>query len=290
MKMEVPIYLLKIIQHYITNRSFQVKLGHQHSRKLPIPTGVPQGSVLSPLLFNIYINDAPTHPSTELALYADDTAILANSYSLNKLLTDLQQHTKLLAAHFIKWRMSLNTSKTETVIFTRKYLVPARPSILVNNVRVSAASSCKYLGVILDRGLHFHRQDGFMRFSQMRPLLRSPLSYANKRLVYMSIIRSIITYAAPIWSTISATQMHKLEVIQNKVLRSIIWPNLPPTVRQLRAQANVPSITGYVKKLIRQFLLHGRHGSPLTSVIVLPSPTTSSARRRFKQIDYLLYN
>lgn len=79
-----PPYIIKIIHSFLTNRTFQVKVNGKLSDKQKIPAGTPQGAVTSPTLFNYFINDIPKHPQTSLALFADDTAIIAESRRTNQ--------------------------------------------------------------------------------------------------------------------------------------------------------------------------------------------------------------
>ncbi|CAH2092397.1 unnamed protein product [Euphydryas editha] len=75
----VPTGLVKLVQSYLVNRSFSVAIGEHRSSLKPIPAGVPQGSILGPYLFSLYINDIPKQPHTQLAIYADDTASYTTS-------------------------------------------------------------------------------------------------------------------------------------------------------------------------------------------------------------------
>lgn len=103
-------------------------------------------------------------------------------------------------------------------------------------------AQCKYLGVILNKRLNpvqhvtMLRQRGYARFAQLKPLLRSKLSLKNKRTVYTVMIRSIVLYAAPIWSTISTTQYNKLEILQTKILRHLLLPEKLQMNRDLRSR------------------------------------------------------
>ncbi|GFV85367.1 RNA-directed DNA polymerase from mobile element jockey [Trichonephila clavipes] len=78
-KLKFPTYLIKIVHNYLDNRTFNVKINSTSSSIRNIAAGTPQGSILSPALYNIYTSDFPTTPSVSVCLFADDAAILCNS-------------------------------------------------------------------------------------------------------------------------------------------------------------------------------------------------------------------
>lgn len=115
-----PIHLLKIMHSFLTDRHFKVQVGNDLSSPRLITTGVTQGSALGPILFNFYINDVPNNPKTKLAIFADDTAIFASSWSSLYLKKYLQDHLNNILKFFQDWKMRINPSKTEAIIFYRK--------------------------------------------------------------------------------------------------------------------------------------------------------------------------
>lgn len=92
------------------------------SETQPVKAGVPQGSILGPTLFNIYINDIPTTNDTQLATYADDTAVYASSWNSTQASKYLQTRVNFLAEYFKKWKLEINPKKTQAITFTRKLI------------------------------------------------------------------------------------------------------------------------------------------------------------------------
>ncbi|GFX66489.1 probable RNA-directed DNA polymerase from transposon BS [Trichonephila clavipes] len=120
-----PPALIHIINSYLTNRSYQVRVKDSLSNVYNVNIGAPQGSLLEPIIFNIYINDIPTHPQTSLNIYADNTAIAKKkkkkTYKNHKYITkELNNHLMLLESYFNTWKIKLNVEKTVAVLFTRK--------------------------------------------------------------------------------------------------------------------------------------------------------------------------
>ena len=222
--------LVKIIKSFLKNRTFQVKHLGSLSTIKPIVSGVPQGSILSPLLYNIFMHDIPLNTAgTTLAQYADDTAILYRSRSPRVIFIRLQAALENLDNYFNKWRISINPAKTVAILFSRRR--NAAPPTLLNLLDhdIPWSDTCKYLGVILDKKLtwsaHIHsaRNKATACASKLFPLLHpnSTLSLDNKLLIYKSIIRPALTYAIPVWGHSAVTHIRHLQAFQNKILRQI---------------------------------------------------------------------
>lgn len=116
----VPLYLILIIARYLKNRKFIVTANNAKSSKRRITAGVLQGSLLGPLLFLFCINNIPKNSDTELALFADDTAILASSWKKALAVKRAQAHLIQIIKFFHKWKIKINAAKTEIIIFSKK--------------------------------------------------------------------------------------------------------------------------------------------------------------------------
>lgn len=115
-----PMYLIKVINSYVRNRSLYVDLNGEVSKAYDTNAGVPQGSVLGPLLFLIFINDAPKIKNVEDSLFADDKAMLTSSYRTRAITKRLQRAFDVNKKYYNKWKVQLNDSKTEAIIFTKR--------------------------------------------------------------------------------------------------------------------------------------------------------------------------
>jgi len=151
---KIPDYIIRIMRSYLKDRKFIVSFNGAKSTSYNANAGVPQGSVLGPVLFNIYINDIPKSRKTGLAVYADNTAIYSSSWSTALLAYRLQTHVDDILQYFSDWKMSINPDKTEAIVFTRRrQRLP--PPIQIVGYKVPWSSRVKYLGVILDSGLQW---------------------------------------------------------------------------------------------------------------------------------------
>lgn len=147
---EVPLYIIKIILYYLKNRKFKVHIKDSKSSTRKVAAGVPQGSILGPFLFLFYINNLPKNSSTDIALFADDTAILSASWSKKLAVEKAFKHYNEIRKFFDKWKIKINDAKTELIVFSRKTKKP--PSI---DEQINPSSYVKYLGMHLDVKLSF---------------------------------------------------------------------------------------------------------------------------------------
>ena len=120
--------------------------------------GVPQGSILGPLLFLIYINDLPNKLKSNAKLFADDTSLFTIVKDENKSANVLNNDLSLISEWAFNWKMLFNpdpSKPAQEVLFSRKKKALYHPTLSLNNIQVERASSQKHLGLILDGELHF---------------------------------------------------------------------------------------------------------------------------------------
>ena len=117
--MKFPLYLIKIIQSFLSNRSFYVTINNQKSKIYNILAGVPQGSVLSPTLYNFFTSDLRITES-EKAFFADDTCLYVSGKSPQKIVKKLNRASEQLSDFATKWKIKLNENKTNAAFFTRR--------------------------------------------------------------------------------------------------------------------------------------------------------------------------
>jgi len=117
---KVPTYLIYILKAFLTDRSFIVRLTDTFSTPKTTPAGLPLGAVLSTTLFAIYISDMPHPQHTQLALYADDTALLTQSWRTETIVRRLNHALTVLYRYFTKWKLQVNITKTAAILFTKR--------------------------------------------------------------------------------------------------------------------------------------------------------------------------
>ena len=255
-KLEFPNYLIKIVNSYIRLRSMFVSYEGQNSCCETILAGVPQGSTIGPILFNIYIHDLPVPKNIYISLFADDLAICTYSYRVSTIVNRLNKAINKIYKYYNKWKIKLNPMKTEAIIFTKR-----RPSvtanIVVNDLIIEWSNCVKYLGVYLDSKLTFTKHINHIAHKTLGSLIKyypllnknSRLSVENKMLIYKVVVRSAMVYACPIWSYISESNYNKLQVQQNKFLRLAGKYPIYTPVFKMHCELNIEKIKDYVKKL-----------------------------------------
>ncbi|GFX38280.1 probable RNA-directed DNA polymerase from transposon X-element [Trichonephila clavipes] len=260
-KINTPPQLILIIKSFLNNRSFAVRVNDTHSSTKQIRAGAPQGALLSPTLFNIYINDIPKTRQTTVCLYADDTAILTQSANKNCITHFLHRHLAELEDWYKKWKISINPEKTEAVFFSAGHGTHKPPPVYVQNHPVPWSKSVNYLGVTLDQHLSFkdHITKIDNKFRALACLYypyftrNSPLTIKNRLLIYTSILRPVLLYASPVWGHATKTQINRLETSQNVLIRKLT--NSPWFVRNadIRFALNLTTVREFIKKIATKF-------------------------------------
>ena len=146
-----------LLENYLSGRLQRVILNGQTSSWRPILAGVPQGSILGPLLFLIYINDLPNKLKSNAKLFADDTSLFTIVKDENKSANVLNNDLSLISEWAFNWKMLFNpdpTKPAQEVFFPRKKKTQNHPTLSLNNIQVERASSQKHLGLILDEKLN----------------------------------------------------------------------------------------------------------------------------------------
>ncbi|GFS85337.1 probable RNA-directed DNA polymerase from transposon X-element [Trichonephila clavipes] len=125
----LPPPLVFLLHSYNTNRSYQVPVKDTLSNTKNISCRVAQGSLLGPLLFNLYINHIPDYSLTKLNMFADDTAVRTTYKRITSVTYALNKHLKLLENYYDKWKISINVEKSAAVVFTEKRKIPPPPTM-----------------------------------------------------------------------------------------------------------------------------------------------------------------
>ena len=227
--------MVKMIMELVRNRSFTLTTGDsKQSRLRRLKNGVRQGSVLAPLLFNIYTYDLPSMISRKFA-YADDLALLHSSGNWKDLEGTLSQDMATLSAYLQTWRLKLSHTKTVTAAFHLNNREAKRELKVYNNgTLLPFCPTPTYLGVKLDRSLTFRhhlvalRKKLSSRVTLLRRLVGSGWGAGAKtlRIATLSLVYSTAEYCAPVWCRSAHTRL--IDSVLNDVLR-IVTGCLRPT-------------------------------------------------------------
>lgn len=261
-KYNYPPYIIKLIHSYLHNRKLQVKVNNTVSKERRIKAGVPQGSVLGPALFTIYINDVVKFEKIKMALYADDTAIYAHSFSAIVAAKQLQIHIHLLEKYFNKWKITINAEKTEVIVFSRKFKnTKIIQPVEIYKQKTQSKTSVKYLGVNLDKKLTYKThisavlRKTYTIIKMLYPLMvkDSAVSKKNKLLIYKMIIRPTITYAPAVWCGTAKTNIIPLQRFQNKCLRLALNKDRYSKIENMHNEAQLITVREYIIEIADKF-------------------------------------
>jgi len=207
-QMGVPDHVLLWIASYLTCRSQRVVVNGATSQSMPVLSGVPQGSVLGPLLFLIYIDgitSIPISSGTQTVLYADDL-LLFRQISRQEDFTTLQRDIMAIEQWVLDNHLTFNTSKCNYMMLSRKRspTTPFHP-LMLNGLHLNRVECFKYLGVLLSSDLSWtpHITSVCSKARQILGLLyRRFYNYAEGdtlKQLYLSLIRPHLEYACPVW-------------------------------------------------------------------------------------------
>jgi Reverse transcriptase (RNA-dependent DNA polymerase)/Endonuclease-reverse transcriptase len=256
-----PPYLIFIVKSFLEHRSFQVRWKNTLSFAHPILAGVPQGSTLSPTLFNVFTADMPaTSRHVQLYSFADDLAVAGQSTRLCRAAKYVQKALDVIHPFYQKWRMGLNASKTTATIYTTKWNECRTPELKLDGVNISWMPVNRYLGLDIDKGLTWAThikailKKAHFKLSKLYSLLGSPyLDLTSKLRLYKAILRPSLTYSAPVWSGCSATHIKKLQIFQNKCLRLCASAPRATKITLLHSELGIELVKDHLAKLSTNF-------------------------------------
>ena len=211
--------LLILIKSFLTNRFQRVVLNGQTSNWKEILAGVPQGSILGPLLFLIFINDIPKGIQSNIKIFADDTSIFSVMKDKISASVTLNEDLNLISNWAYTWKMSFNpdlSKQAKEITFSKKQSNIQLPALTFNNSILSPTNSHKHLGMILDSKLNFrnHLSEKINKTNKgigtIRRLLYNFLPRASLINIYKFFIRPHLDYGDIIYdnsSNVTFSQM-----------------------------------------------------------------------------------
>ena len=211
------------ISAFLSNRTQTVVLDGESSDIAPVTSGVPQGTVLGPVLFLVYINDLSEYmKSSQLRLFADDS-IIYKTIKSQKDCDSLQEDLDAAARWESDWLMAFHPDKCSVLTITNKKN-PVKHNYLLHNHTLESVSSAKYLGITLQSDLKWtqHANNIVANANKSLGFLKRNLKTSNtniKSQAYLSLVRPKLEYACSVWNPHTAEHCNKIEMVQRRAAR-----------------------------------------------------------------------
>ncbi len=313
---------LKWFKSYLEDRSQIVKCNGQTSERKFVSIGVPQGSVLGPLLFLMFVNDLSQHTHIGVTnLYADDTVVYYAGKTVDEVNSVLQQCVTDMSKWYGGNKLTLNAEKSNTMIIRTRF----RPlqdndklNISINGTCLKQVNSTRYLGTIIDEHLTWNEQVGALcrslsyKVSQLARLKKSTPNDIIIR-IYNSVIQPCFDYAVTIWGNSTKSNISKIQRIQNRAARIITgnfdyvnhrgidivhnlgWMDIEQRIMYFRSLLVYKCIHGlapdYLRNevvLLSEISTNVTRQHPLT--VALPLPEKDMSKRKFSYIGGKTWN
>jgi len=222
--------LLAWIKDYLYNRIQRVAVENKCSDWLHVLSGVPQGSILGPLFFLLFINDLPSVASNcQTALFADDSKCFKEITCENDCIL-LQNDINSMYQWSKTWQMNFNPSKCKVLSITRQHN-PCSFQYEMNGTPLEHVGSFKDLGVIIDQTLSFnsHVDEVILKCNKTCGFIKRSIGFnastCVKLQLYKSLCLSILDFCSPVWSPFTKMNIQKLERVQRSMSRFILLSN-----------------------------------------------------------------
>ena len=228
---------------FLTNRKQRTVIGSAISNEVDVNIGLPQGSVLAPILFNIYINDIKKVLNfSTIKLFADDALITISGSDIVDINQKLQQDLDSLFKWLCINKLKINIEKTKYMIISRKTNIEDI-ELKINNQIKQKVKSIVYLGIQIDEKLDFndHIEYTIRKIAKQIGFLKRSCKYLSKKykiMVYKSIIEPLFIYCPTVFFIMKDSQIAKLQVLQNKAMRFILVKPFDTHIREMLESLN----------------------------------------------------
>ena len=246
----------ELFKSYLSNRKQFVTIEKCKSQTRSISCGVPQGSVLGPLFFLIFINDLPNCcPSGNVRIFADDTNVFFHSKNIDELITMGRNILTELNTWLGANKLTLNTEKSSFIIFksAKKKILQLPEHIEFLNYKIKRTTHIKFLGLTLEQNLTWNHQineicNKLKRLFHIFYNIRDYLSKENIKTIYYTLIYSRIKYGITLYSQAPKRQIKKIQILQNQLLKVLSGKKYRFSTNELHNEFNLLKVTDIAKQ------------------------------------------
>lgn len=251
---------------YLKCRKQRIKIGSHFSRWLEVAFGIPQGSILGPLLFNIFINDLfLVLLETEICNFADDNTIYAYDSNLQNVSSKLEKDLKLINKWFVDNSMVANPEKYQVMFLGVKDLIPI--NINVGGKYITSKDEVELLGITIDNKLNFGKHIKNLCIKANNKIcailrLRKNLSISQTRLIINAHVFTYFHYCPLIWMFCRKMDMKLINKVHKRALR-VIYNDFTLELEELLSlEKIVPIHTVHLRKLMLEVYKSLNHKNP----------------------------
>ena len=244
---------------YLSNREQFVAVNDAQSSTKVMNYGVPQGSILGPLLFIIYINDLPNISKiARFILYADDANIIVTGNSIH----EVMQNVNTLSNDLVKWvgynGLALNLKKTKFMIFARQRIDLSGIELKIRNTYIERKSECRFLGVIMDEKLNWTHHIAAINLKMSRYLgimfrIKHRLPIKVRIQIFHCFVQAHLNYCPLLWGFSAKSHIQSLFTKQKRGMRAV----MPGFVKYFYEDGDTPTHTKNYFKDYEILTVHG---------------------------------
>jgi len=265
------------ITNFLTNRSFQLKMDQQLSDPYPLQNGTPQGSIISPLLFNIMVDDLfnNTRKDVFTSQFADDAALWTSHSNPQTAQKKMQTQLDKITKWTNKWGFKLSPLKSTVILFQKPHLRNhEKIHLTVNNHTIPQKQQTKFLGVIFDHTLNWNSHINSLierckaDLNILKIITHSKWGGGKEAilLLYRSLIKSKLTYGSEVWSDTHNTNINLLRSIQYQALK-IATGALPGTSRlHILVETGEPDLVATWSKKQADYITRSHHNPHISQL------------------------
>lgn len=239
-------------RNYLNGREQRTSYRNITSNNRIVEHGVPQGSVLGPLLFILYINDIEKCLKyCKINLFADDTLLHIITTNVEDGISKMNEDLKNISEWINQNKLKINVDKSKWMIISLKQIINVN-SVLLNDVKIDRVTFFKYLGVTIDENLKFdiHLTEIKKKISSKVYLLsrlRKKINVNIAKLIYESSIQVLFDYCSSILFLCSTTQLRALQTLQNRALRVILKRPRRTNCGEMLSDLNLLNVTNRIE-------------------------------------------
>ena len=266
---------LKWFQSYLSDRYQYVTYNGTESAEQNIKCGVPQGSILGPLLFLIYINDLANVCEYMMPLlFADDTNLFRGGKNIDDIHNEISHDLDSISEWLKSNKLSLNIKKTHFIVFTRNGATKPHVNLCIDGHNIGEVTSTKFLGVIIDNRLNWKEHIIYIsgKISKGIGIILKARKHLDKdalKTLYYSFVYPYLCYCNHVWGNTYKTYLNKLVILQIKIIRIIAGVKPRTHTEPLFKALNILNVFDINKYLIDRFMFHVYNGNALEAFKIM---------------------